>query len=153
MAFFIDMTPWRYVAGGSILTAVGWLEEGQSYATGDTPTDVVEKLDRICRIKLSVVGMLGIHECTLCPPENQERRAQLAAGVNNLIVPGDTATFVFPELIVHYIRDHGYAPPAEFCDAVRRCPEPDTDAYIEAVTLCRTRLGLERKRRRGMQLV
>lgn len=151
MAFFVDMTPWRYVAGGWILTAVGWLEEGQLYTRGDTPADVLEKLDRICGRKLSVVGVLGLHECTLCPPGDHERGIQPEAGVNNLIVPGDNTTFVFPELIIHYIRDHGYAPPAEFCDAVRRCPEPDSGEYLEAVAQCRTRLGMERKRLSGAQ--
>lgn len=153
MAFFVDMTPWGYVAGGSILTAVGWLEGDQLYARGDTPADVVEKLDRICSRKLSVVGVLGIHECTLCPPEDLERGVQPEAGVNNLIIPGDNTTYVFPELIIHYIRDHGYAPPAEFCAAVRRSPEPETDAYLEAVAQCRARLSMERKRLHGSQSV
>ena len=32
-------------------------------------------------------------------------------------------------MIVHYIEQHGYSPPAEFVSAVLRCPLPDTEEY------------------------
>jgi hypothetical protein len=44
----------------------------------------------------------------------------------NSFVPGDGFLYVFPNLITHYMRVHAYAPPAEFCEAVLRCPPVDT---------------------------
>ena len=37
--------------------------------------------------------------------------------------------FVAPEMVVHYIEEHGYSPPAEFVEAVLRAPLPDTEEY------------------------
>jgi hypothetical protein len=36
-------------------------------------------------------------------------------------------------MIAHYILAHNYAPPAEFCDAVLRCPPMSSPEYFEAI--------------------
>ena len=38
--------------------------------------------------------------------------------------------FACPELIGHYIDEHGYQPPSVFLDAVTACPALDSEAYF-----------------------
>jgi hypothetical protein len=57
----------------------------------------------------------------------------LVVGALNLFVPGDGFLYAAPSLIAHYILSHNYAPPAEFCDAVLRCPPMSSPEYFEAV--------------------
>ena len=56
-----------------------------------------------------------------------------AVGGKDLFIPGRGFLYVAPELVVHYMNAHGYAPPAEFCDAVMACPDVDTPAYRKAL--------------------
>jgi hypothetical protein len=48
-------------------------------------------------------------------------------------VPGRTVLYVAPEMILHYVTDHRYLPPAEFVEAVTTCPLPGTPAYAAAI--------------------
>lgn len=144
MAYVPDMTPWTYEPGEDFLTAIGWLERGHPYTKGATPDDVLSILDRIRERNLSIVWYMGIHECTLsqaCAAGPSVPRSHV--GASNLIVPAEDRIFVFPELITHYIRDHGYAPPEVFCEAVRRCPAPESDAYRAIAEQCSSRLAAE----------
>lgn len=54
----------------------------------------------------------------------------LPKGTNNLLVPGEHEVYVAPELILHYIADHGYSPPEEFCSALLSCPEIPSMPYF-----------------------
>jgi hypothetical protein len=62
----------------------------------------------------------GIHTCEFCSK---------AHGVGNFGVPCDGLLFVAPEMVVHYVEQHGYSPPPEFVAAVLRAPLPDTEEY------------------------
>jgi hypothetical protein len=66
---------------------------------------------------------MGMHQCDLC------RFTAEARGARNLFVPGDGVIFVCPELILHYVNAHGYAPHDEFCSAVLKCPDTRTMEY------------------------
>jgi hypothetical protein len=70
-----------------------------------------------------------MHRCDLCLGELSERKV----GVNNLFIPGDGFLYVSPELILHYINDHQYSPPVEFCEAVLACPPMNSRAYLNVV--------------------
>ena len=67
---------------------------------------------------------MGFHSCEFC--EN-------ALGVRNLGVPAGDVLFVAPEMVCHYVEQHGYLPPAEFVAAVLASPLPGTPQYTEAV--------------------
>ena len=54
-------------------------------------------------------------------------------GFKNVFVPGDAKIYVAPELILHYIDQHGYAPPAEFQQAVLDCPTMRSVPYLQAI--------------------
>ena len=47
-----------------------------------------------------------------------------------MIIPSTSCVYLAPELVVHYVEEHAYAPPAEFIDAVIACPEQSSEAYV-----------------------
>ena len=57
----------------------------------------------------------------------------LTLGCSNLWVPANGCVYVAPSLIAHYIRILEYKPPAEFVDAVMRCPEMNSPEYHRAL--------------------
>jgi hypothetical protein len=80
----------------------------------------------------------GFHVCNLCRAapvkplvvENQGRRISL--GASEIRVGARTGTiFAAPDLIYHYVREHGYLPPTEFVRAVEEEPLPGSAEYAE----------------------
>jgi hypothetical protein len=69
---------------------------------------------------------MGYHECDLCLSERK-------GGITNLFIPGDGFLYVCPELILHYINDHQYSPPVEFCEAVLACAPMNSSDYLKVV--------------------
>jgi hypothetical protein len=65
---------------------------------------------------------------TECKPPRACRHSTAA---RCLFIPGNGRIYVCPELIVHYMNAHGYAPPAEFCDAVLACPPMRSQQYFK----------------------
>jgi hypothetical protein len=90
---------------------------------------VLSKLAKLLRDTWEPCHCCGMHRCDLCLGELSERKV----GVNNLFIPGDGFLYVSPELILHYINDHQYSPPVEFCEAVLACPPMNSRAYLNVV--------------------
>jgi hypothetical protein len=66
----------------------------------------------------------GWHTCEFCGK---------ALGFGSFGVPADGRLFYAPDMIAHYVEEHGYAPPEMFIAAVLECPLPGTAEYVEAV--------------------
>jgi hypothetical protein len=103
--------------------AVGWLER-RGFPRGKGPNACVEAVVAAHRGGIFSDGTRGIHGCTLCGRELPQvrwfwpwRMVQLK-GHGHYLVRRDDAVFMAPELLLHYIRRHGYCPPQEFVDAV-----------------------------------
>jgi hypothetical protein len=110
------------------LLAVGWLERGKPFATGDVDRRVYEALREMRKNPWQPFASGGIHPCDLCRFDAE------AAGTANLFIPGDgRVIYVCPELIVHSINAHGYAPPEVFCRAVLTCPSMRSMQYLRAL--------------------
>lgn len=67
-------------------------------------------------------------ECAFCEP---------IPGVGGepgyILVPAEELLFVAPSMILHFVINHRYAPPAAFCAAVMACPTVATDEYYAAL--------------------
>src|SRR5262245_15066313 len=101
--------------GEPLLLAVGWLSGGKPYAKGPLDPSVYNKLSELLAVPWEFgPHSLGFHMCDLC---NEPHRT----GVRNLYIPGGEVLYVCPELILHYMADHEYAPPVQFCNAVLVC--------------------------------
>jgi hypothetical protein len=128
MTWFQDLTQCIYFGDevGSSLLAIGWLERDKTF-----PTGLVDSLvySRLCEFRIKpwqpMVSM-GFHVCSLCWYEG-------ATGSSNVFIPGNGIVFVCPELIVHYMDAHGYAPPQEFCEAVLACPSMHSMQYLKKI--------------------
>ena len=90
---------------------------------GSVPRAVYDRLCELFRDPWQPFVCAGRHECNLC------RFNAEASAATNLFVPGDGALYVCPELILHYINAHGYAPPEAFCNALLQCPDTRTIDY------------------------
>src|SRR5690242_20464181 len=126
MSYFPDMGCESMAAAGDHVRAVGWLHPGHPYTTGAVDDVVLARIKQFAAqsrqsaeaLYFGAVG--GVHTCEFCGG---------AQGAGNFGVPGGELLFVAPEMVVHYIEEHGYCPPAEFCDAVLRSPLPETEEY------------------------
>jgi hypothetical protein len=137
MAWFEDLTPCDYFgeASAPILRAVGWLEQGKQFTTGDIDRKVYDKLADLRRsfahchwVWMLRVTFFGKHTCDLCANNQQ--------GDKNLFIPSNDGIYVAPELIIHYIDAHTYLPPTRVCAAVLKCPTVESKAYVEALLSC-----------------
>jgi hypothetical protein len=109
--------------------AVGWLEPDHPFPRGEVSLEFVARLREFARrwgqsveaLGWSVAG--GYHTCEFCGK---------AWGSGTFGVPAGDHVFFVPEMIAHYVEQHGYAPPAEFIAAVLACPLPGTPEYVAA---------------------
>lgn len=63
---------------------------------------------------------MGFHACEYCPTGGQGRYNHLSSGDVTLIFDSG-CVWEMPDMILHYIADHGWQPPAEFVDDVMNC--------------------------------
>jgi hypothetical protein len=137
MTWFADLSECTYFgrACARHLRAVGWLERGKPFPRGMpflgalANRDVLRKLSKLLENPWQLVPLRGWHTCDFCFLPRRGTRS-----ISNLFVPGQGTIYVCPELILHYIRRHGYVPPAEFTRAVLECPPMRSDAYFDALT-------------------
>jgi hypothetical protein len=124
--FIEDLNTNAYFATDASLRAVGWLEQGHDYRKGTVPKKLLTKLIQHLAKGYQPVNYRGKHACDMCKNGFD--------GFRNLLIPAGGLLFVAPELILHYMEQHGYRPPDMFIDAVMACPEPVSPAYLELFT-------------------
>lgn len=126
MTYFPDMGCNAMIATGAHIRAVGWLHPDHPYSNGDVSPEFLSCLRRfVAKWQSSAIALGfpfagGLHECEFC---------QKARAAGNFGVPCGASLFVAPEMVLHYIEEHGYRPPDEFIAALLKCPLPDSDAY------------------------
>ena len=132
VAYYPDLAPCTYFTMASFppLIAVGWLDAAHPFPVGDPESDIVERLQILGQMKWMPIYFMGAHVCEFCG--NDPFRGPFF-GPKDFFIPGEEFTYAAPQGIVHYIDSHGYLPPQEFCDAVRRCPAPDTPEFFAAL--------------------
>lgn len=108
---------------------VGWLSDKHPYPTGNVDPLIIGRLQQFqaaSRSGWQPFGFMGSHFCELCDDK--------VSSWKNLFIPGKGFTYYVPEGIVHYITNHRYAPPLDFCEAVRTSPPPESDEYFQALS-------------------
>jgi hypothetical protein len=131
MAHFNDLDPCGYFSMLSVdrLLAVGWLEKGFDYRTGNLDESVHSKLKTLLIEPWQPVRFMGPHTCDLCLNDGFR-------SAKNVFVPGQGVTYAAPQGILHYIEVHDYCPPGEFCDAVLSCPQMGSNQYLDCLRSC-----------------
>jgi len=129
VTWFADLSPCKYfsVPGLSDLVAIGWLDRHHDFRRGDVPGGLFAFLSKLLEAPWEPFMFCGFHCCDLCDVEHPPR------GVHNLFVPAPRLVYVTPQLVLHYIAVHRYAPPASFQEAVLACPPMGSAEYLEAI--------------------
>ncbi len=125
--WFEDLSLCTYFPADAMLVAVGWLERGKSFPKGTVDRRLYEALAEMRKNPWQPLVSAGVHECDLCCFEPE------VCGSANLFIPAYGTIYVCPEMIVHYMNAHGYAPPDVFCRAVLACPPMRSMPYLKAI--------------------
>ena len=135
--YFADLTPlmyhgdpWNTDCWHVPLLAVGWLEREQLATHGDSPDQLLPRLRQHIEGASDAqphINFRGLHICTLCVQAEESLKDSHV----NLLIPGDGKVYAAPAGIVHYIESHKYLPPAEFTEAVLRCPKYGSFEFYE----------------------
>ena len=142
MSFFPDLTSYTYYRWDARPNTIniGWLDKAQRFEEGSTDEEIVQRLWKFC--ECSVAQTRGFHLCNLPGCENRSEllgpiRAirgpvALKLGSAEIRVFGrDGKIYAAPNLIYHYVVEHGYRMPDEFVLALQECPAPDSLEYYE----------------------
>lgn len=132
MAYFRDLTPYLYIrrtARENELN-VGWLDDQHDFPRGSVSDEVSAKLFALCRTQVNQTR--GFYRCLLCRDKGLNRDLGLKVmrgGVTLLLGSAEIRvhsksgrSYACPNMIYHYIKDHGYKPPEEFINAVVGLP-------------------------------
>lgn len=136
MAYFPDLAPYAY--GHKVHTGVvhvGWLDDKHPFRKGSVEQRLVEKMKLLAAKPVELYR--GFHVCELCsePPDvvmtfvpnrwkvidpncSWMRWVESRQSNGEIRVSSGGVVFAAPVLIVHYIEEHGYMPPAQFLKAV-----------------------------------
>ncbi|WP_194893787.1 hypothetical protein [Catenulispora pinisilvae] len=131
MTYFPDLSPYDYlpdtVPAGVEVLAVGWLDPGHDFPTAaDDPDPVFWRNLITLAADHFAAATRGVHGCRFGHLIEADYQYNAVYGTRVLflghaeirVVTPDGRWLSAPTLVVHYIRDHGYRPPAEFVEAV-----------------------------------
>ncbi len=126
-----DLGPYRGSAADETIglepLAVGWLRRGKQFATGPVPATFPARLLAFCRPANRVALFPRPFPCGLenhpVPPVETDG-GTLTLGLGEIRVIGEEDIYAAPDLIYHYVVDHGYRPPDLFIEAVLQGPQP-----------------------------
>lgn len=107
--------------------AVGFLTHKRQFETGEANLKFTTKLLRFCSAEITVCPTPQPRPCPLCNQPITVNGWRLGGAEIRTI--GDEEIYAAPDLIYHYIVDHGYAPPAEFVRSVMKGPGVDSAEY------------------------
>lgn len=103
---------------------IGWLEKGHGFQTGEVETEDLENLSDLGH--LAEGQSRGWHYCAFCGKRelqyawSERFNSKYSLGSAEIRVRSDDGTlYIAPNLVIHYVLDHGYRPPDEFLQAVR----------------------------------
>ena len=129
MTYFADGTAYTYgpVTGSEQLVNIGWLDGVHPFPTGEVDPARIRVLLALCRT--GVNRTRGFHMCELCaagtssgPPTPvvvQDDRGAFPVGGAEIRVAGPASVvYAAPDMVIHYVLEHGYAPPDDFLKAL-----------------------------------
>ena len=93
MTYIADLSNFCYLATGTSLRSVGWLERGKPFEAGLTPADFLIALSEQLEDPFGVIDFVGSHACSLCEQSGAPH------GNGELIVPTGTVCYGAPMLI------------------------------------------------------
>jgi hypothetical protein len=121
--YFEDLTPYAYLDDPVPRSNVGWLGAGIDFPVGRMDIRIRNRLVSLARPAANMTR--GYHDCEFCEVESPIRVSRTDdpstyadLGNGEIHIDGPDGAFAAPTLLIHYIDDHGYLPPAPFRNAV-----------------------------------
>ncbi len=126
--YFNDLSSYSYYLDGEVnaIKNIGWIHYGKPYTTGSTPSSFKNKIESIfidkkkCDYTFNLIRSNS--PCNLCNKEIylNNGRWDDPLGICEILIPSleDGKFYASPSLIIHYIKEHNYAPPQEYIDSV-----------------------------------
>jgi hypothetical protein len=115
-----DLTPYAgYDRPNHRVFHIGWLEKSEPFETAQPPEGLVDMLKR--QLPFRVLRTRGWFKCHLCKRREYlelDEYKQTLGGAEIWIENGQV-TYACPDMIIHYIDDHHYKPPAAFLTALK----------------------------------
>jgi hypothetical protein len=133
MAYFPDLSTKCSFESGPEVRAIGWLSAEHAFTQGTVSPEFFTRLAEHVTTAWQPVVTFGMHGCEFCSlavagAPRFPRFARLSCA--NVWIPAPGRVYVAPGMILHYVADHGYAPPAEFIAAVFACPPQGSREYF-----------------------
>jgi hypothetical protein len=138
VAYFPDLSAYAYGRGHHPgVVHIGWLDGLHQFPKGHVDSRLIEKLKLLANKPVELYR--GKHTCEVCvQPEDvlnglaangstldfKSRLTKWAEWADERSSNGEIrvafggVTYAAPVLIVHYIEEHGYIPPAQFLEAI-----------------------------------
>jgi hypothetical protein len=128
MAYYLDLSPYSYLDCPSDQKAVlnvGWLDKSHPFPKGSISTEIINRLFILCKSPENKTR--GYHECPFCfsfwPKKELGVLVEIGGeairlGSAEIRVKCGEKTYAAPNMILHYIKDHKYLPPAEFIECL-----------------------------------
>ncbi|HKD78051.1 MAG TPA: hypothetical protein VKH81_00050 [Candidatus Angelobacter sp.] len=122
MAYFADLTLYSYIRGNAKGELnIGWLDRQYPFQTGPVSDGVLDVIFELCKTPVNLTR--GVHICNLCTEIkaniHERNGTKITLGGAEIRVKSKSGReYASPNMIYHYIKDHGYQPPQEFMDAV-----------------------------------
>lgn len=136
MVWFADLTDYAYLDRIEYTACinVGWLDSAHSFSRGQVSRRFLGRLRDFCRVRVHEGESAHLCNLSECPGLRGSDRADSAVmeqlGTAEIrVFARDSKVFAAPNLILHYVCDHGYKPPDEFIQAVLRGPRPTSNKY------------------------
>ncbi|GAA0494323.1 hypothetical protein [Streptomyces olivaceiscleroticus] len=125
MTYYPDLSRYSYDQSSRDMLNVGWLSAEHGYRKGLVDERVVEALSILCASYEN--QMRGIHHCEFCDADRPfvfggpAGDTKVLLGSAEIRVEGENGTcYAAPNLVLHYITEHQYCLPEEFCQAAVR---------------------------------
>jgi hypothetical protein len=136
--YFPDLSPYAYLQRErrSGLMNVGWLGAAEPFSRAPPTPELLARIWAYSQF--ATAPTRGFHECELCSvqplgiPQIEHNGQHLKLGSAEIRVFGKNGrVYAAPNLLYHYVRDHLYAPPEEFVQALLQSPGPESEEYFE----------------------
>jgi hypothetical protein len=129
---------YRAELSGEIIKMVGWLDGPQPLSQKTVSAEDIALLEQlVLHTWKPPIRAGGWHDCTVCPRKPKDGPfmrdidgESTLLGTTEIYVPDGDIMYSAPNLILHYIEDHGYVPPGPFLIAVRRV-DPTSPQYLQ----------------------
>jgi hypothetical protein len=129
---------------GEIVKMVGWLEAPHPFLQGTvSPGDIALLEQLVIQTWKPPFMAHGWHDCSICgrkpgdgPITRELEGKRTLLGTAEIYVPDGDIMYSVPNLVLHYIEDHGYRPPEVFMLAMRKVDpqSPEYHAACDAVS-------------------